>query len=65
MPGAKGKGNPKSKRGGRSNKSGNGMGPRMIRTRLANPNEPCEMYAKVIKMFGQGICEVLCNDNKM
>tara|TARA_Y100000780_G_C13693891_1_gene420613 strand:+ start:5125 stop:5655 length:531 start_codon:yes stop_codon:yes gene_type:complete len=32
------------------------------KTRLANPEEPCEMYATVTKMYGQGNCEVLCND---
>lgn len=32
------------------------------KTRLANENEPCEMYAIVTKMFGQGVCEVKCND---
>ena len=32
------------------------------RTRLANPKEPCEMYAVVTKMYGQGMCEVRCND---
>lgn len=35
-----------------------------VKTRLANPSEPCEMYATVSKMFGQGNCEVLCNDGK-
>lgn len=66
MPGAKGKGNPKSKKGGRGKKGGNsgGGGGFNIRTRLANPNEKAEMYAKVTKMYGQGVCEVLCNDNK-
>lgn len=34
-----------------------------VKTRLANPKEPCELYATVTKMFGQGNCEVLCNDN--
>lgn len=32
------------------------------KTRLMNPKEPCEMYANVIKLFGQGMCEVKCND---
>jgi translation initiation factor IF-1 len=32
------------------------------RTRLADPTEKCEMYAVVIKMYGQGMCEVRCND---
>jgi initiation factor 1A len=32
------------------------------KTRLANPKEPCEMYANVTKMYGQGNCEVMCND---
>lgn len=31
------------------------------RTRLANPKEPCEMYASVITMYGQN-CDVICND---
>lgn len=34
------------------------------RTRYANPDEPCEMYAVVTKMYGQGNCEVMCNDGK-
>ena len=33
-----------------------------IKTRLKNPKEPCEQYAIVTKNFGQGNCEVLCND---
>lgn len=33
-----------------------------IKTRYADPNEPCEMYANVTKMYGQGNCEVMCND---
>lgn len=33
-----------------------------IKTRYANPNEPCEMYANVTKMYGQGNCLVMCND---
>lgn len=33
-----------------------------IKTRLANPKEPCEIYATVTKVFGQGNCEVLCCD---
>lgn len=33
-----------------------------IKTRLANPKEPCEVYATVTKVFGQGNCEVLCSD---
>jgi len=32
-----------------------------VKTRLANPKEPCEMYANVITMFGQN-CLVKCND---
>lgn len=32
------------------------------KARLADTKEPCEMYANVTKMFGQGNCEVLCND---
>lgn len=32
------------------------------RARLADKNEPCEMYATVTKMYGQGNCEVKCND---
>lgn len=35
-----------------------------IKTRLANPAEPCEMYATVTRLFGQGFCEVLCSDGK-
>lgn len=36
-----------------------------IKTRLANPKEPCEIYATVTKVFGQGNCEVLCCDGVM
>lgn len=32
------------------------------KTRLANRDEPCEVYAVVTKMYGQGNCEVLCSD---
>lgn len=32
------------------------------KTRLANPDEECEMYAKVTKLFGNGMTEVICND---
>lgn len=32
------------------------------KSRLADKNEPCEMYATVTKMYGQGNCEVKCND---
>ena len=35
-----------------------------IKTRLKNPNESAEMYALVLSMYGQGNCEVLCNDKK-
>jgi translation initiation factor IF-1 len=35
-----------------------------IKTRLANPAEPCEIYATVTRLFGQGFCEVLCSDGK-
>lgn len=31
------------------------------KTRLADPKEPCEMYANVLKMYGQN-CDVMCND---
>ena len=34
------------------------------KTRFANPDEPCEMYANVIKIYGGGTCEVMCNDGK-
>lgn len=34
------------------------------RTRLKDPKEPCEIYAIITKNFGQGNCEVLCNDGK-
>ena len=33
------------------------------KTRLKDPKEPCELYAVITKNFGQGNCEVLCNDN--
>jgi len=36
-----------------------------VKTRFANPNEPCEMYANVLKLFGNGYCEVKCNDEKV
>lgn len=32
------------------------------KTRLVDPDETCEMYASVIKMCGNGIVEVICND---
>lgn len=32
------------------------------RTRLKDPKESCEMYAIVTRNFGQGNCEVMCND---
>lgn len=35
-----------------------------VKTRYADPKEPCEMYALVTKLFGQGMCEVKCNDGK-
>ena len=35
-----------------------------IKTRLKNPKEDEEMYAIVLSMYGQGNCEVLCNDNR-
>jgi|AntRauMFilla1563_2_1112583.scaffolds.fasta_scaffold05374_2 translation initiation factor IF-1 len=34
-----------------------------FKTRLANRKEPCEMYASVLKMYGQN-CDVICNDGK-
>jgi len=37
----------------------------VVKTRLCNPDEPCEMYANVTRMFGQGNCEVMCNDGKL
>ena len=32
------------------------------KTRLKDPKEPCEVYGIVNKNFGQGNCEVMCND---
>ena len=32
------------------------------KTRLKDPKEKCEMYAIITKNYGQGNCEVLCND---
>lgn len=32
------------------------------KTRLKDPKEKCEIYAIVTKNYGQGNCEVLCND---
>ena len=34
------------------------------KTRLKNPSEDCEMYAIITKNFGQGNCEVKCNDGE-
>lgn len=34
-----------------------------FKARLADVEEQCEVYAKVTKMYGQGNCEVVCNDN--
>ena len=34
----------------------------IIKTRLKDPNELCEIYAIITKMYGQGNCEALCND---
>lgn len=34
------------------------------KTRLKDAKEDCEMYAIVSKNFGQGNCEVLCNDGE-
>lgn len=34
------------------------------KTRFANPDEPCEMYAIVEKMYGNGMCGVRCNDGQ-
>ena len=36
--------------------------PVRIKTRLKNATEPCEQYAIITKLFGQGQCESLCND---
>lgn len=36
----------------------------VFKTRLADPTETCEMYANVIKLLGNGMCEVKCNDGK-
>ena len=33
------------------------------KTRLKDPKEKCEMYAVITRNFGQGNCEVLCNDS--
>ena len=33
------------------------------KTRLKDPAEKCEMYAVISKNFGQGNCQVLCNDS--
>jgi translation initiation factor IF-1 len=55
----------KNTKGGSGNKK---MARRLVnqakassKTRLANPKEPCEMYANVLKMYGQN-CDVMCND---
>ena len=34
-----------------------------VKTRLKNKKEPCEIYGIIVKNFGQGNCEVLCNDS--
>lgn len=36
----------------------------VVNTRLADPKEPCEMYANVIRIYGNGICGVMCVDGK-
>ena len=33
-----------------------------IKTRLKDSSEPCEVYAVVKQMYGQGNCEVMCSD---
>lgn len=32
------------------------------KARLANKDEPCEMYARVTRHYGNGMIEVICND---
>ena len=51
----------RSKKLARKNVAGDDI---IVKTRLSNPKEPCEMYANVTKMFGQGNCEVMCNDGR-
>jgi translation initiation factor IF-1 len=36
----------------------------VVNTRMANPKEPGEMYANVIRLYGNGICGVMCVDGK-
>lgn len=57
------KGGNKAKKMARKNNTSTNTGePR--KTRLANPDEPCEMYAIVEKLYGQGNCGVRCNDGR-
>lgn len=57
---------PRKNKGGKNSKrregKGGGGGDSTRRTRLANPDEPAEMYAVVEKVFGQGNVGVRCND---
>lgn len=36
----------------------------VVNTRMANPKEPSEIYANVIRLYGNGICGVMCVDGK-
>jgi translation initiation factor 1A len=56
---------PRKNKGGKSSKrrgGGGGGSNARERTRIANPDEPSEMYAVVETLYGHGNCGVLCND---
>ena len=36
----------------------------VVKTRLKDPSESCEIYAIITNMYGQGNCEAMCNDGK-
>jgi translation initiation factor IF-1 len=56
------KGGRNTKKGARKHLNDGGAVQKM---RYADPKEPCEMYARVLKLYGFGICEVICNDCKI
>jgi len=36
----------------------------VVNTRMADPKEPNEMYATVMRLYGSGVCGVMCIDGK-
>lgn len=36
----------------------------VVNTRMADPKEPSEMYATVMRLYGNGVCGVMCIDGK-